>query len=253
MGKNLQDIINAANLQPNYGDTRCYSALVKGMNDYFKTMTDTATEHEAFQAMTQASGESIVSFHARLAQKVRLCGYSPSDQIRFILSQLLKGMENRELAMAARTYGHDANLIVRAATRVEAFKAQGRATESSCSEVHAVERNQGSSRDGYLVRKYRKVENNIGGAIKKIPEMRGSQQECGQGRRNRCWRCGFTFHKRNVCPALGKRCNSCGRTGHYAAMCRTDIRQKRINNLQEERSDSILSNDLKNESNNDQV
>ncbi|XP_058838089.1 uncharacterized protein LOC131693869 [Topomyia yanbarensis] len=125
LGKSLQNVISAANLQPNYRDPRCYSALVAGVNNYFKSITDTAAEHERFQAMRQMKGESIVTFHAKLTQKVRLCGYSPADQSRFVLAQLLKGMQNRELAMAARTYGHDASYIVQAATRTPSWEDSG--------------------------------------------------------------------------------------------------------------------------------
>lgn len=248
IGKNLQDIINAANLQPNYHDPRCYSTLVEGINNYFKSMTDTAAEHDAFQAMRQAKGESIVAFHARLTQKVRLCGYSPTDQTRFILAQLLKGMQNRELAVAARTYGHNANYIVQAGTRVEAYKADEVVTEHS-SDVYAVDREKAPSRTNH--------ESQPSRSFKKIEERRatnpkrpkGFSQNYREGRRSRCWRCGFMFHKSDKCPALDKRCNSCGREGHYAIMCR----KNHVNNIREEESRPMVSREWKKDPNNDQV
>lgn len=46
-----------------------------------------------------------------------------------------------------------------------------------------------------------------------------------------CNFCGLR-HERNkqVCPAVGKRCHKCGKTGHFEKKCRTDIRHKRKEN-----------------------
>ncbi|XP_065092610.1 uncharacterized protein LOC135713427 [Ochlerotatus camptorhynchus] len=230
IGKNLQDIINAADLQPNYQDPRCYSTLVAGVNNYFRSMTDTAAEHEAFQAMRQTKGESIVTIHARLTQKVRLCGYSPTDQVRFVLAQLLKGMHNRELAMAARTYGHEANYIVQAATRVEAYEASEQSVETSTSDVLAVNRKREPIRESGPFQKMRKNEENRAYSGK---TSRGPSQDYRQGQRTHCWRCGFLFHKRDTCPALDKQCNTCGRVGHYAVTCRSKVKKTSINDVQE--------------------
>lgn len=76
MGPDLQEIVRAAKLRPNLKDVGCYRTLVANINDYFRSKTDTAAEHEAFSCMQQEKGESAVAFHARLMCKVRLCGYS---------------------------------------------------------------------------------------------------------------------------------------------------------------------------------
>lgn len=232
LGTKLQDIINAANLHPNYPDPRCYSTLVEGINTYFRSMTDTAAEHEAFQAMRQAKGETIVTFHARLTQKVRLCGYSTLDQSRFVLAQLLKGMENRKLAMTARTYGHDAIYVVQAATRVEAYETgeQDEVPHNS-TDILAVDQKRLFRRDDQPFSKARKIEDSMNERDGKFPS---NSKEYRPGRRTRCWRCGFTFHKGKSCPAKNKECNSCGRIGHYAGTCRSNARQNRVNNVQHE-------------------
>ncbi|XP_062704531.1 uncharacterized protein K02A2.6-like [Aedes albopictus] len=217
LGKDLQDIISAANLQPDYRDPRCYATLVSKVNNYFKSMTDTAAEHEAFQAMRQAKGETIITFHARLTQKVRLCGYSPGDQTRFVLAQLLKGMRNRELATAGRTYGHDADYILKAASRVEAFEVDEQAAEQSPQNILAITRKRDHSREREPFRKMRKVEEGRGFERTKT---KGPFQDYRQGQRSRCWRCGYLSHKRDTCPALDKACNTCGRIGHFSVTCR---------------------------------
>lgn len=234
IGKNLQDVISAADLQPNYRDPRCYTTLVERVNNYFRSMTDTAAEHEAFQAMRQPKGESIIMFHARLTQKVRLCGYSPTDQVRFVLAQLLKGMQNRELSMAARTYGHHAKYIVQAATRVEAYEAGRQSGEDGTSDVLAVNRKREPSRDSGPLQKMRKIEED---RTYDGNKSRGQPQDYRQGQRSRCWRCGFFFHKGKTCPALNQQCNICGRVGHYAGTCRNKGKKSGINNVQENSRD----------------
>lgn len=250
IGKDLQDIIGAANIQPNYQDPRCYPTLVDEMNRYFKSMTDTGAEHEAFQAMRQNKGESIVTFHARLTQKVRLCGYSLADQNRFVLAQLLKGMLNRKIAVAARTYGYDADYVVQAATRVESYKTDEEVTEPHVSDVLAIDRKRTFNKGSSFQHKSKKIEE-FRGTEAKIPKRFSSVHR--EGRRFRCWRCGFTFHNRDKCPALEKRCNSCGREGHYAKMCRNDSRKSRVNQVQEDEARKDMPYEWKKDPNDDQV
>lgn len=128
MGDELKSIVRAAKLRPSSDDDNCYDNcydnFITNIDRYLKSMTDPAAEHEAFSNMHQEDGESAIHFHARLTEKVRLCGYSPSDQDRFVLTQLLRGLRNQELKRAARTCGHESNLIVQSATRAEAFQAE---------------------------------------------------------------------------------------------------------------------------------
>lgn len=120
VGKELQAIIRAAKLKPSLEEPDCYAKFVKNIDSHLKSMTDTSAEHEAFSNMRQGKEESTMGFHARLVEKVRLCGYGVNQE-RFVKTQLLKGMSNQTLAKAARTYGHDTNYIVQSATREEAF------------------------------------------------------------------------------------------------------------------------------------
>lgn len=108
-------------------------------------MTDTSAEHEAFSNMRQAKEESVMGFHARLVEKVRLCGYAVSDQERFVRAQLIKGMVNQTMAKAARTYGHETNHIVQSASREEAFEKE--ANSSFQADVFAVDSRRHSRRE----------------------------------------------------------------------------------------------------------
>lgn len=136
VGEELQAIIRAAKLQPDTKDPGCYVSFVKNIDTYLKSLTDTSAEHDAFLAMKQEIGESAVNFYARLMEKVWLCDYSPPEQQRFVRTQLIRGLRNRDLAKAARIFGHETNFIVQSSTRDEAFQTESVPPEDS--EVLAV-------------------------------------------------------------------------------------------------------------------
>ncbi|XP_058456489.1 uncharacterized protein LOC131433898 [Malaya genurostris] len=193
-----------------------------------RSKTDTSAEHEAFSNMKQKPEESAVSFHARLMEKVRLCGYSQMDQERFVRAQLLKGLKNRELAKAARTYGYVTNFIVQSATREEAYEAE------VLDDMNTLNREA-----GVLAIQHRHVQRSIQGNRKRTREddyydnrLAKRYRNTGRrflGQRSRCSRCNRPAHPRGqICPAFSKRCNTCNEIGHFAATCR----RKRIDTVE---------------------
>lgn len=222
MGGELQSIVRAARLRPNLNEEHCYATFIKNIETHLRSMTDTAAEHQAFSCMQQEKGESIVNFHARLMEKVRLCHYSSDDQERFVRAQLLKGMINRELARTARTFGHETNFIVQSGTRDEAYQVE----ESRSEDTRETTVNQVRGQSSRISLK-RRNENDSGF------ESRNKQfrpnKSFPNSRRQRCSRCNRWAHWNRPCPALKLKCNSCGITGHFAAACR----QKRINAVQD--------------------
>ncbi|XP_055551268.1 uncharacterized protein LOC129733770 [Wyeomyia smithii] len=213
MGPNLQEIVRAAKLRPNLADAGCYKTFISSINEYFKSMTDTAAKHEAFLRMRQETGETAVAFHARLMCKVRLCGYSDDDHDHFVRAQLLKGLRNKELVKSSRTYGYQTNYIVQAATHSEAY------------EVETVETVESSNTNVFQTRmlQKRKPLNESSNE----PTQKRSFTERGTGRRSRCSRCNQLFHRNAQCPAINKNCNNCGKRGHFSAA----YRNKRVNSI----------------------
>ncbi|XP_055630285.1 uncharacterized protein LOC129771039 isoform X2 [Toxorhynchites rutilus septentrionalis] len=231
LGQELQGIVRAANLRPSLTGPDCYSLFVNNVTKYLQSMTDTAAEHEAFAGMTQGTGESAVAFHSRLREKVRLYGYSPLDQDRFVRAQLLKGLRNRDLTKTARIYNYDINFIVQSATREEAYAAEtARPSGSDISAVHRgnwkqpPEVHRKHMREDY--QEYTNQEKRYRRSDKRF-----------DARHNRCNRCSRPAHRNSTtCPALGKTCNGCGERGHFIAACR----KRQVNNVQRD-SDRINS------------
>ncbi|XP_055614289.1 uncharacterized protein K02A2.6-like [Uranotaenia lowii] len=223
LGQELQGIVRAAKLKPSLTEPDCYSTFKNNIRNYLQSMTDTAAEHEAFAAMKQGPGESAIAYHARLQEKVRLCGYSPSDQERFVRAQLLKGLRNRDLSKSARIYNYDINFIVQSATREEAYDAE--TSQPSGSDIAIVQRsNWKRSSEPHRKRGWDGTRNDQ----HQSKRYRGPDRRFEE-RRSRCHRCNRPSHKPGtICPALDKTCNGCGDRGHFIATCP----KRRINNLQ---------------------
>lgn len=223
MGTELQEIVKAGKLR---------RPFVTNIKNYFRSMTDTAAEHEAFSRMKQESGESAVAFHARLMCKVPACNYS-GDEDKFVHAQLLKGLRNRELVRQARIHQFDTNCIVQSATREDAFEAEIRQQEGS--NVFEVRRAQGYPPSTQRNRKHP----NFGSRADEPPTKQyrsNNLNQRSQENRQRCTRCFQFRHRNGQCPALGRSCNHCGKRGHFAAACR----QKRVNTVRYEQHDGSL-------------
>lgn len=231
IGSELQEIIKAAKLRPSLANPDCYRTFVTNIKTYFRSMTDTAAEHEAFSRMRQESGESAVAFYARLMCKVRACNYSADDVDRFVRAQLLSGLRNRELVKQARIYGYETNFIVQSAAREDTYEAETRQQESS--NVFEVKRAQGSSPFDRSNRK----RPNPGRRVDEImTKQYRSNDPRSEGNRQRCTRCFLFRHRNGQCPALGRKCNRCGKPGHFVAACR----QRQVNAVKFEQTDKPL-------------
>ncbi|XP_055590207.1 uncharacterized protein LOC129742340 [Uranotaenia lowii] len=221
MGEKLQGIVRAARLRPNLQEPNCYSIFIKNIEDYLRSMIDITAEHESFSNMKQEQDEPTMAFHARLMEKVRLCGYSCSDQDRFVRTQLLKGMRSRTLAKESRIHEYNATKIVQLATREEALPSEGTHTETQQAFAVDNRKQRMPERRGAMKRSYNATAE---------PFNSTKQRRYGQGRRSRCPQCNFLFHKHGKCPAANENCKGCGMRGHYVATCHQ--KKKHANNVQ---------------------
>ncbi|XP_055604509.1 uncharacterized protein LOC129752763 [Uranotaenia lowii] len=240
MGDDLKGVVRAAKLKPTVENGECYETFVRNIDQYLKSMTDPAAEHEAFSCMQQEEGESAIGFHARLSEKVRLCGYSEPDQDVFVRAQLMRGLRNQEVKQQARIYGLKTNEIVVSATRAEAFhtEVKTRVAECSAMAIRSYSTRDSRSRNkrrsdsakefASHTKRYRYTDNRSYG------RGRSSSDNSSVSRRYRCTRCfeDRSTHDNGICPKLEKRCYNCNREGHIARACRLN----RVNELRHDRS-----------------
>lgn len=238
MGSQLKSITRAAQLLPDLDSDRCYEEFVDNVGRYLKSLTDPAAEHEEFTNMVQQEGEAAIYFHARLAEKVRLCDYpgGRESEDRFVRAQLMRGLRNQELKKAARTYGLDTNNIVTSATRAEAFRDE-RPPATPDPNVFAIDKPQehrGPSKRKYEdqrrpMKRFKQEDStfnqgrsqfNQGGARFNQGRSMNNQSRAPIRRRSRCSRCWKQIHNEGEdCPAAGRTCFACGTVGHFAIAC----------------------------------
>lgn len=165
-----------------------------------------------------------MTFYARLKTKVQLCRYSPNDQERFVRSQLLKGMTNRELAKAARTFGYDAAFVVQSASRSEAFGRESSSDNISEGTVQEVSRTPNTPRSYQRPRPFGQRPNRNtdynNQQSSRAPFRNNAHPRGRLGKRGRCSRCDRPAHKGEECPAKTQDCYRCGMRGHFAVTCR---------------------------------
>ena len=57
--------------------------------------------------------------------------------------------------------------------------------------------------------------------------------------KKKCWFCAGNIHSREKCPAKNSECSNCGKTGHWAKVCRSPSKQKVTSSATREESTSI--------------
>ncbi|XP_055600083.1 uncharacterized protein LOC129749183 [Uranotaenia lowii] len=211
LSEQLQRIINAFNLMPDFEAPDSYNVLVKNIETHLVSMTDPAAEHESFQAMKQSLDESMVSFHSRLVEKVRLCGYSQDDQDKFVRSQLIAGMLNRDLAISARNLGYTTTQIVQIGTRAEASNV-GAGPSTSISRVE--QRSYEPTRRDELKRSYKERFRNSSSK-----RFRNNNDQRLRRQFQRCPNCNYNKSPNHRCPALTRKCIRCKKFGHFVEVC----------------------------------
>lgn len=224
MGDQLQGLATAAKLCPSFEDPQSYSTLTQNIGTYLRSLIDTTAEHEEFTRLRQESTESVVAFYARVVEKAGLCGYG-DDENRFVRSQILQGMSNRDVANAARTYNHDIQTFVQAATRAEAFNLNaGPSKAEGIMEVTRKPTNHQSGQKRSTPAGWNAQGRNH---FNEPPSKRNDNQGRSVGKHHRCFRCDRPKHNGSPCPALFKHCYTCGERGHFSVTCR----KKRVNNV----------------------
>jgi len=53
-------------------------------------------------------------------------------------------------------------------------------------------------------------------------------EEVTAAMRRKCFFCGYEYHSRNRCPAKDKKCDKCGKMGHFSQVCKTNGRRNTV-------------------------
>lgn len=201
IGRELTEIVNMRGLLPEVGDVdvsfQFFDNMISGLDDYFKSLSDTAMNVNHLHNMQQKAGELASVFALRLQRQAKVCSVDAEEVVR---SLFLKGMLDKTIAGEAYRQGWTLDVTVHAASREEAMAKRA----PSFAEVAVV------SAVGGRTGMKRKFDPPKWTAAKK-PKVEKEGKPCAA--------CGFPSHKDGFCKAGDKKCYKCGAQGHFARMC----------------------------------
>lgn len=179
------------------GEFPFFDEMMTGLDDYFKSLSDTAMNVNYFHNMNQKAGELASAFALRLQRQTKVCAVDSDEVVR---SLFLKIILDKTIAGDAYRQGWSLNVTVHAATREEASVKKA----PSFAEVAAI------TAEGARLGIKRNVNRPVWSSAKR-PRTEAQGKTCVS--------CGFRSHKDGVCKALDKTCYKCGRPGHFARAC----------------------------------
>ncbi|CAB4030059.1 Retrovirus-related Pol poly from transposon, partial [Paramuricea clavata] len=214
-----------------------YKEAVDALNAYFLPQVNSTFEEYNFRQAKQQHGENIDAYNTRLRQLAQTCDFTDVD--KEVKSQIIIGCLSQRLRRQALRDNPTLKDLLAAGRAQERSEAQAEAVEKGVSPVNSIKHEQ-SQRD---TRKYQQSKSRYFGNA-------GNQQTLPRNRqfptRNRqippgnqqiptqqCRNCGGIFPHNGDCPAKGKECRACGKSGHFAKVCRSKPKRREIHQVSE--------------------
>lgn len=207
IGQELTEIINMKRLFPDetevVQDYAFFDEMLKGIEQYLKSLSDDSMNMNHLLNMKQSPGESANDYLVRLHRQAGVCGMARDE---FIRTRFLEGLGDRSLSDVAYQQGWTLDAILHAATRGETIVKK----RNDCQAVEEIANISDTKRGRFGVK--RRSTTGSWSDFKK-PRVSGETQQ-------RCQKCNRRFHKDGVCPAVDRSCRRCNQKGHFEAVCK---------------------------------
>ena len=190
------------------------AVVLSKFDEHCVPKTNETYESYKFFTRDQHVGESIDSYITALYKLADTCSFGALKD-RLIKDRLVLGVKNdqiREKLLAKENLDLDKCINLLRTCHVTQLRAQEISSEAS---THTIAKKSFSS-----LPKKRAYNQNSTYASKHSTPQRGANTSSQQQSWRQCGNCGGK-HNKDKCPAYGKTCNSCGRIGHYAKVCRS--------------------------------
>lgn len=208
---------------------------------YFDSNSMKMVDVTTFRSLTQGKDEPFTTFVARLRSKARVCQFSLEQEAVEVAQQVMNGAIDKKEFLNSAVLFPDMTLtdIERLGTRFEMTRSlriddqphksgESKTEMPSYLAVNALPQRSYGRPERYGSRE--NINERFRPYAPKRREPNATQQEeylCEQycGRR----------HGKGRCPAYGKRCDGCGKTGHFRAVCKAAKREPaRIKQVEDE-------------------
>ncbi|CAH2088405.1 unnamed protein product [Euphydryas editha] len=188
-----------------------FAIAIEKLDGYFLPKKNKIYERHMFRQIKQEEGEKFEKFVVRLRNQAGKCEFtSPEEQL---IDQIVEKCASSELRKKILTIGDSVTLnrIIMEANTLEAV---------------------GYQLEGYGQIKSTTSNNSQVNMIKNYPAKPSSSKHL----ENKCSRCGYNAHilPNQECPAKRKKCNSCGKQGHFSVKCRIRPQKRKLDSQKEE-------------------
>jgi len=189
-GEAIHDLFVTLSNTGNDNDFDAAATALKTHMDHYKNTEGLVQE---FRKEIQSPSETIDAFHTRLQQKAALCEFH--DVTREIRSQLITGCAS-----------HKIRLFALDDSKITLTKILDKARNREVADMLACQ----------MEEKLPKTVNYVNQPYK---HDKPKTYKTTKGTKS-CWFCGGSYPHSGNCPADGKLCNNCGKSGHFSGVCR---------------------------------
>ncbi|XP_048584107.1 uncharacterized protein LOC116603135 [Nematostella vectensis] len=243
MGPESKKIMNSLPTLTN-ADKKDPKRIIEGLRNYFVPQRNVLYERFVFNSATQKPSESVDEYVVRLRHLAKSCEFGDlKDSLirdRIVIGTTDEG--GRERLLRERPVPSLDKVVesLRAAeiSRTHRQVISGKPYSSQAETIHHTDKRQPNRRNNQ--RKGRGNNGNNGGQQK----TNGNKRRQTQDRRpptpeshnssTSCHWCGKKAdHVKKDCPAKDAKCRNCGKTGHYAVVCRSNKQVHEVNREEE--------------------
>ena len=176
-----------------------YDGSVAALQTFFTPKVNVVAERYRFRQRAQAVGESIDHYLAALRELAKTCAFGnmEGEMLRDQIIEKINMPRIRERLLSEPDITLDKTVMM--VRNMETAMADAKTFMAAETPVNAV---------------YRQ------GTKNPIPRRKREEGRSGNGQ---CYRCGSSSHIANdqSCPAKNSKCNTCGKIGHFARVCRS--------------------------------
>ena len=187
------------------GDEKRLNKVNGKFDEHFVPKHNVIHERAKFRQRKQQQGESAQVFIPSLYDLAEYCdlGNSKDEQIR---DRIVIGAQDKQLSRRLQLKADlDLAMAIQMTRQSELIKSQISDQTQQLQEMDEVQRR----RQGQVPRR------------KNGEEFWRTKEKERQHDGSLCGRCNRKHRQTEVCPARGKQCRNCNKTGHFAAVCRT--------------------------------